>query len=291
MPATSFLALDCGGTKCRARLEADDGAVLAEPVGGPANWAATPRNELITNLTQVLSGIDEVGTGVICMAGILTAQDKLDAEALLASIVPGRWHAFPDTLSSLAACNDPNAVCVISGTGSGVCSFDSANQMVKSGGGGPMISDCGSGFFAGRTALARFLVAGAELPHLFDKLDATYGPGGVSTWLAEIYRRPSPQAEIAQVGSWVAALATDGNEPCQSILGEAMQPLADLTLEHMRNQGFPERQFKVFLSGGFWEASHYVPKIFGIYLRMPTYCPPLTPIEGAMKIARSIHRK
>lgn len=287
MPSTSFLALDCGGTSSRARLEAEDGTLLDERAAGPANWAATPRTELCTNLSELLSGITEVKLGVICMAGVLTDKDKQEVSELLGSLIPCKWHSLPDTLASLAACDDPDAVCVLSGTGSAVCSYDATNQMVKSGGGGPLIADYGSGFYAGRTALARFLVSGAELPNLADKLDAAYGTGGVSTWLSNIYRQTSPQAEIARVGSMVANLATDGDESCQSILGEAMQPLADLTIAHMRNQGFPERQFKVFLSGGFWDASHYVAKLFGIYLQMPTYRPQLTPIQGAMKIART----
>ncbi len=287
MPAITLLALDCGGTRCRALAQSADGTIVAEREGGPANWAATPRHELQGNLKELLEGL-HADVGVVCMAGILTPEDKQELATLLNTFTPATWHAFPDTESSLAACDDPNAICVISGTGSGVCSYNDAHQMVKSGGGGPLIGDVGSGFHTGRTALSRFLVSGAELPRLQEKLDAEYGNGGIQTWLATIYATPSPQTEIAKVGSIAAALATDGDETCQSILAEAMQALADLTLQHMHAQGFPERQFKIYLSGGFWEASPFIPKLFTMLLRTPTYRPRLSPLQGAMKLAQSL---
>lgn len=288
MTEPTFLAIDCGGTRSRVLLEAEDGSVLVERENGPANWAATPRHELAENLKQLLEGLPTPRSAGVFMAGLLTEGDRAELTTLLNGFSPAHWNAFPDTMSSLAACDNPDAVCVISGTGSGICSFDSSHQMVKSGGGGPLIGDFGSGFYAGRVALARFLSPEPELPDLAERLEAEYGPGGLSAWLSKLYAMPSPQAEIAQIGSLVASLATEGNEACQGILADALQPLANLTLDHMRSQGFPERPFRVYLSGGFWEASHYVPKLFGILLRLPTYRPPLTPLQGAMKLVRSL---
>lgn len=284
--------MDCGGSSSRALIQDANGSVLMETKSGPANWAATPVADLSAHIHLALSNAPKIDFAAICMAGVLTEDDQAEVTNIVQSACQVKvCHVYPDSMASLASCDDPNAVCVISGTGSLVCSFDDSNQLVKSGGGGPLVGDYGSGYWAGRTALARFLF---PRPDTFvqSKLPAwladRYGSQDFSVCLSQIYRTASPQAEIATIGSAVAKLATDGDETAQSILADAMQPLADLTLEHMRSQGFPQRKFKVYRTGGFWTASHYVVKYFEILLRLPTFEPTLTPLDGAMKLARKL---
>ena len=278
----------------RSLVQTAVGEALFEGRSGPANWAATPRDELTSHLREALAGAPSIDHAVVCMAGLLTAQDRAEVCELIKALThASTCEAHSDAMASLASCDDPNAICVISGTGSLVCSFDESHQMVKSGGGGPLIGDYGSGFWTGRTALARFLFPRADAfgnSKLPEWLKQEYGSGDISVCLSQIYRTSSPQAEIARVGSVVASFATDGDETAQSILADAMQPLADLTLEHMRSQGFPARKFKIYRTGGFWSASHFVVKYFEILLRLPTFEPPLTPIQGAMKLAQDTQK-
>ncbi len=290
-PSDLLLAFDCGGSSSRSRIETVSGVLVHEGSSGPANWASSPRDLVREHMSQCLQGFSgHVAHATVCMAGILTEQNRLDCQALVTEIAKcDQVRAVPDYYASLAACDDDNAVCVISGTGSLVCSFEDSNQVVKSGGGGPLLGDWGSGFWAGKTALGRFLYArehNAPPESLRTSVAKLFGSADINEVLSILYRRPSPAAELAKLGSDVAALADEGDEFAQSILVDAMQPLAELTIEHMRNHGFPQRRYKVYRAGGFWKASHFVTKFFEVQLHLPTFEPPLSPLEGAMKLTR-----
>ena len=290
------LALDCGGSTCRARFVDTAGAILHEGKSGPANWSSTPRQSLLSHLREAVEGGPKPDFALACMAGLLTNRQKAEASDALAEISGApRAMAVPDYVASLASCDDPNAVCVVSGTGSLVCSFDESHQVVKSGGGGPLLGDWGSGYWAGRTALGRFLFPrehAAPSPEVRSALSEVFGSDEINECLAAIYQAEGPPApKVAAFGSVIARKATEGDEYCQSILADAMQPLADLTIEHMRQQGFPQRKFKVYRTGGFWEASHFIPKFFEMLLHLPTHVPPLSPLEGAVRIAQQYGEK
>lgn len=280
---------DCGGTSSRFQVTDAAGTVLFESKSGAANWASTPREVLQTHLRTLCIGAPEVQSAAVCMAGLLTDEDKSEVNDFVSGILPGaRISTFPDYAASLAACDDPDAICVISGTGSLISSFGE-NGIVKSGGGGPLLGDVGSGFWAGKMLLTEWLIPSqreriseAALGCVQKILGATDEPGVV----AAVYRNRTPGGQLlAQVGGELARAADAGDEYCQGILGSSMQPLADLVHDHMRHQGFPERKFKIYRAGGFWDASPMVIKFFESWLRMQTYAPPLSPLEGAVRLA------
>lgn len=285
------LGIDGGGTSVRARAVDTSGEVLFEGKSGSANWASTPRHEFIEHLREALSGCPKVNLVAGCFAGILTQKDREGCGEVLRSILPdAAIEVRPDFHASLASCDDPDALCVVSGTGSLVCCFN-GDQVTKSGGGGPVLGDWGSGYWAGRTALGRLLFAREESPAsegMKRALVAEFGSADINEVVATIYREGPPAPRVAKLGSRIAAEATEGDETCQGIIADAMQPLADLTIEHMRQNGFPQRKFKVYRTGGFWDASPFVIKYYEVQLRLPSYLPPLTPLEGAVRLAQRI---
>lgn len=280
---------DCGGTSSRLQVCDPTGKVIFESKSGAANWASTPREVLHTHLRTLCSDAPKISTAAVCMAGLLTDQDKSDLKGLVSELLPdAEVIPYPDYAASLSACDDPDAICVISGTGSLISSFG-VNGIVKSGGGGPLLGDVGSGFWAGKVLLTEWLIPSqrerispAALECVRKVLGANDEPGVV----AAVYRNRTPGGQLlANLGGELARAADAGDEYCQGILGSAMQPLADLVHDHMRHQGFPERKFKVYRTGGFWDASPMVIRFFESWLRMQTYAPKLTPLEGAVRLA------
>jgi len=289
-PQMTVLALDCGGSSIRSRIVDSDSSVVFEGASGPGNWASTPRETLQANLLQSLENSPKPDFALVCMAGLLSPQDREQASQLVRELSGARKSlAVPDYYATHASCSDPDAVCVLSGTGSMVCSARPDGTIAKSGGGGPLLGDWGSGYWVGRTALGRYLFPrdSAQPPESITATLAQVAIGAsLDEMIASLYQEDRPATAIARFGSMVAQLATAGDEYAQGVIADSMQPLADLTIEHMRNEGFPQRKFKVYRTGGFWDASHYVVKYFEVLLRLPTHPPPLSPLEGAVLLAQ-----
>jgi glucosamine kinase len=161
-----FIGVDGGGTQCRARLQNEAGATLAEGIGGRANIRLDPGLAMRSILTAcrgaiAAAGIDEnVITGVHAGLGLAGAGQKHALE---------RFAAEPHPFASICIETDAYAAwlgafggedggVIIVGTGScGLAVVRGRETYV--GGGGSVISDEGSGAAIGREALRRALWA------------------------------------------------------------------------------------------------------------------------------------
>jgi glucosamine kinase len=161
-----YLAIDGGGTRCRARLCDAVGNRLAESEGGPAN--------IRTGLDQAFASIDRAA--LACLQQVnLTARDYPRITACLAlagatepvELAAAERRALGFGRTILTA--DAHAACVgahqgndggvaIAGTGSIGWAIVRA-QSYRIGGWGSEISDEGSGAWLGRETLRRVLLA------------------------------------------------------------------------------------------------------------------------------------
>jgi glucosamine kinase len=283
------LGMDCGGSSTKVLVLDETGQRVFEGSSGPANWLSTPRESLKAHWEEAMVGCPTVDSAVVAMAGVMGDSDRREAAALFREKFGDcRIRVEPDYVAALAACDHPDAICVISGTGSLVSSWHS-NQVVKSGGGGPSIGDWGSGAYTGKCALARLILPGAVFEpksRLGDAIRATFQCEDLGGAFKMLYSSPSQGRILGELGSKIAQAATDGDEVCDSILSESMAPLADLTIKHMFENGFPERKYKIFRAGGFWDASSLVIKYFEIQARIQTHPILLSPVEGAARLAQ-----
>lgn len=281
------VGLDCGGSSTRAEAILLDGTVAFEGTGGPSNWASTPRDQLKESLASALAGVPNFESGVCAMAGILTESDADGAKAIFTELGYENFEVVPDFHASLRACNSEDAVCVISGTGSIISSFYEGS-VVKSGGGGPLLGDCGSGFYCGRLAIQKLLEPGcpAQFVEVIQPiLDEEFGTSAVNDVLAEIYRsRKAPAPKIARVGSKIAALATD-NEMCHEIVIANVELLVTQVKNHILCYPPINQLVKVFRAGGFWASSPVVREHFEVQLGLETAEIPLSPVRGASLLA------
>lgn len=161
---TLFLALDCGGTKCRARLTDMDGTTLGEGLAGPANAfigldavfkeiiKATNQATQAASLSDISLSTIYVGLG---MAGL--SSGRLREELAHYPHPFARIRAETDGhTAQLGAFNGGDGAILISGTGS--CGYAIVGgQIIVKGGSGFNVSDHGSGAHLGRNALRRAL--------------------------------------------------------------------------------------------------------------------------------------
>ena len=158
-----FLGIDGGGSKCRARIRDDTGAIMGEAIGGSSNiyqdFDGAIAN-IIGAATQAAFVADisvstlHAGLGV---AGIVTSigSEKLQSAKLPFASVTADSDAY---VACIGAFSGENGGIVIAGTGSiGLGIVDGQRHMV--GGWGFQLGDHGSGAWLGHHAVRRAALA------------------------------------------------------------------------------------------------------------------------------------
>jgi glucosamine kinase len=158
-----FLGVDGGGSKCRARIRDESGALLAEAVGGASNIYQDFEGA-IANIVAAASEAAEAARLAITdlhaglgLAGIVTsvAAERIQAANLPFATVTADNDAF---VACIGAFSGDNGGIVIAGTGSiGLGLVDGQRHMV--GGWGFQLGDHGSGAWLGHHAVRRAALA------------------------------------------------------------------------------------------------------------------------------------
>lgn len=250
------MGLDCGGSSTRVRVCDAEGQILFEGRSGPANLASTPDSDLQNHLAEATIGAPRVDVACGCFAGLLTHRDAARAKQLLSPFTgEAELLAFPDYVASLWA--DPlSDLLVIAGTGSVVVSRQGSG-FTKSGAGGPLLGDEGSGFDIVRRALSRTLLSSQkiELSAAFrQSLGDAFGSEEPNEVIAAIYRAPSPARRVASLLPTLILDAAQGCGYATDALAEAQDALARRTADHLI-QHMPGRPvIRLTLAGGVWDA-------------------------------------
>jgi glucosamine kinase len=159
MTAPLFLGIDGGGTRCRARLETEDGRVLGRGLAGPANmrFGFEPTRDSImaaTRQTLAEAGLPEDELKNI-YAGIgLAGTGQLGARKALESWkhpFAGAWFEGDGYLAWLGAFGGGDGGIVVCGTGSIGITYK--GKTIRVGGYGFPVSDEGSGAHIGLNAI------------------------------------------------------------------------------------------------------------------------------------------
>lgn len=254
-----YLGLDCGGTSTRAVALDERGEVLFEGKSGPANWASTERDQLREHIVEALTGAPKADTVCGCFAGLLTPEDKASVEAMLKEVSGAdKALGLPDFHAALRASGPDATACVISGTGSLVFSRTNGD-VVKSGGGGPLLGDVGSAFAISREALRVALFGSPVVAAVSDRfrvaMQELFGTSDPSEVPARVYAEPSPARTVAKLAPIVARDAEAGEAYARIVVEDQMKQLAYILYGHLYTHHATTKPWRVFLSGGLWKIS------------------------------------
>lgn len=258
-----FLGLDGGGSKLQALAVDEAGRIVHEAEAGRANAASTPEAEFRQHVRQVNPGQVDVVSG--CFAGVLTAADRERVAGWLAAEWPGAVIAVrPDYHATWLACPEGTDVCVIAGTGSLVVSGH-GEEIVKSGGGGPLLADAGSGFAIGRSWLARHLLTlrDERTPEVKSAMAEVFGTEDRQEILAKIYAPGGGAGVVARFAGVAVREALDGDDDTDL---DSLLDLGVQVLNHVRETGWKRPDLNVAVAGGIWEADSRLLPWFGACL-------------------------
>ncbi|HUW60441.1 MAG TPA: N-acetylmuramic acid 6-phosphate etherase [Candidatus Bathyarchaeia archaeon] len=269
-----IMACDCGATGTRAGLYSEEGVLLSECAGGPANaieHGALHCATLIAGLGHTLATsvgverIDEAAAGV--SGGARPHLRGQIAEAAREMLGAGRVRVTDDLHPILFAnAGGLAAVVVTAGTGSSVLAQSEEGTSLIVGGHGRVLGDDGSGYgvavSALRAAANAFDGAGPET-ELVEVLPSAAGLDGfdqLAEWAADASKN-----EIAALAHGVVSAAVAGDKVAFGVIREQAGLLAGQALTAARRLGLPATT-PVFMNGSLFAESEFYANAFKLAL-------------------------
>lgn len=295
-----FLAIDGGGTKTECMV-GDERSVLASAVGGTikikkvGNEAAAKvlQSAIDDACKQANIRPDQFSRTCIGLAGSSIPEVSQWTRATLHQLVSGELILVNDTtIAHHAAFNGGPGVLVIAGTGSNVLGINEQGESARAGGWGPIISDEGSGFWIGRTAVAQSMRAhdAGRSTELLSAVTHAWGLGSREEVVAMANSNPPP--DFAALLPAVLQCADAGDALARDILSSAATELAQLAGIVIRKLWNGDGETHIALTGGVFAHSAQIRQMFSNAIQaerrgIQVNPKPVHPVMGALAMARS----
>ena len=265
MKEAAVLAVDAGGTWCRAALCSREGQILGFAQGGSCNYHSIGVEKATNTLAAVLNSLTkkqtvQVSCAVFALAGLDTKRDQTVLTSIVhnalsaANIAADRIYLDNDAMLTLkGSVGLDNGVIIAAGTGSIACGIAKDNQQVRVGGWGNLVGDEGSGYSIGKAAITYILKA----------YDGRERPSGISTAVLSkmsfadeddlvnwVYSPEYSVQQIAAIAPVIVKLAEEGDQQAIKIIEHVSQELEEMVLTVVRKLGLFDAPFKLIMSGG-----------------------------------------
>ena len=294
-----FLGIDGGGSKTSC-LVGDEKSVLGSGAAAGSNVVRvgeeSARRALREAIQQACESARvkpaEIQRACVGLAGAARPEVRNTVNRIIAEIISGDIEITGDMEIALeAAFGDDPGVIVIAGTGSIAYGRNAQGQIARAGGWGFAISDEGSGYWIGRTAVATAVREGEQTQDTC-LLKAIAKSWGITTHQqVVITANGTPAPDFAALFPIVLKAAEKQNKQAREVLTQAAKELVTLA-EDVLNRVFPDAtSVPVAMSGGVFAHSSQVREVF--YNRLSKEYPNvrliedvIEPVQGALQRAR-----
>jgi N-acetylglucosamine kinase-like BadF-type ATPase len=294
-----FLGIDGGASKT-ACLVGDEDSVLGRGTAGSSNLVRVGEAKARESLTEAIrqasaqAGITPAQITRTCLGMAGAARPKISqvAHRVMADLVSGGVEIVGDMVIALEAAFDGGpGVAVIAGTGSIAYGANAEAQVARAGGWGFAISDEGSGYWIGRTAVTSVMRAhdAGDRPLLVENI--------MKCWKVDAFEQlvlaanASPPPDFAALFPAVLS-AAEANDPwARDVLTRAGNELATLAKVVIRRVFAEGGKVPVAMSGGVFANSPLVRQFFYNSLRSEyseavVRDTVIEPVQGALALAR-----
>lgn len=295
-----FLAIDGGGTKTECVI-GDEQRVLGSAVGSTIKIKKVGNKTAAEALQSAIHDAckranvkpDEFSRTCIGLAGSSIPEVSQWTRATLQRLVSGQVLVVNDTtIAHHAAFGGGPGVLVIAGTGSNVLGINERGESARAGGWGPIISDEGSGFWIGRTAVAQSMRAhdAGRSTELLSAITHAWGLASREDVVAMANSNPPP--DFAALLPAVLQCADAGDALAREILSSAANELAQLTRIVVRKLWNGDGKIHIALTGGVFTHSAQIRQMFSNAIQaerrgIEVTPEPVHPVMGALAMARS----
>lgn len=294
-----FLGIDGGGSKTVC-LIGDEKSVLGSGMAGGSNVVRLGENSARQALHEAINQAcasanvtpSQIQRACAGLAGAARPEVHDVVHRMIAEIIPCPVEITSDMEITLeAAFGGGPGVIVIAGTGSIAYARNPEAQTARAGGWGFAISDEGSGYWIGKTAVATAVKEGEQSQDTC-LLKAIAKSWGVSTHQqVVIAANGTPAPDFAALFPVVQKAAEKQNKQAREVLTQAAKELVALA-EDVISRVFPDTDsVPVAMSGGVFAHSSQVREVF--YNRLSKEYPNVRliedvvePVQGALQRAR-----
>ena len=260
VPMRVFLGFDGGGTKTECVALDERARVVGRSKAGASNptrisfesAAKAVEDAADLALKQTGSRRDEVVSLCAGLAGTGKPENRERMNSLLSSAFPGAAvQILMDLELPLAAIKNGPAIVLIAGTGSAAIGRDSSGRVLRAGGFGRDVSDEGSAYDVGRSAIEDAMkqqsLIGKDSPlgsQILRELDCR-------NWTEVLERiAENRDAVYPRIFPVIAAAADSGDESARLLLSDAAQKLAALVRTLSEQLGLAAKDFALARAGG-----------------------------------------
>ena len=294
-----FLGIDGGGSKTSC-LIGDEKSVLGSGMSGGSNLVRLGENSARQALHQAIKQActaakvtpAQIQRACVGLAGAARPEVQDGVRRIIAEIIPGSLEIISDMEITLeAAFGEGPGVIVIAGTGSIAYARNAQGQTARAGGWGFAISDEGSGYWIGKTAVATAVKEGEQSQNTC-LLKAIAKSWNVTTHQQMVVAaNATPPPDFAALFPVIQKAAEKQNKQAREVLTQAGKELVILA-EDVISRVFPENDsVPVAMSGGVFAHSSQVREVF--YNRLSKEYPNvrliedvIEPVQGALQRAR-----
>ena len=259
------IGLDGGGTKTEAVILDQEGTVIASGTGGSANVTFVGYEVARQSIRDAISALaPKIDMSQVKTAGSCVMVGPGETEEILRQRgFSGRfyWFSEPAVAFRCAGLLSARGVAVVAGTGSCFRVCDGVKVKEALGGWGMAVSDEGSAFDIGLTAIkaaGRSLDGRGPKTRLLELLQKEAGSERFDVLLTTYCYPALKQREVASLAKVVTEAAKDGDEVAIQILASAGESLGKDTAHVAKRVYNRDDEFDIALSGGVFNAGDLV---------------------------------
>jgi N-acetylglucosamine kinase len=254
------LGFDGGGTKTECVLMDATGKFLARGVSGPSNpfrvGVESATREILKAAEVCLEEARVERNEVVAVGAGLAGTGKPDLKegmrTALAAAFPGAAiKIFTDLETALAGAGEGPVIVLVAGTGSAAMGRNGQNEIWRTGGYGPRVSDDGSAFDIGSRAVARAMKEREERGADSDLGAKILQQFECTSW-KELEERAALDADkiFPAVFPVVAVAADAGDLAAREILVHAAGELTALVIAVAEHSGMTRESIRILKTGG-----------------------------------------
>ncbi|PIR59157.1 MAG: hypothetical protein COU69_02105 [Candidatus Pacebacteria bacterium CG10_big_fil_rev_8_21_14_0_10_56_10] len=300
-----YLAVDGGGTKTKVLLVDAQGQTVGEGLSGPTSLTATSIGAASFNLNEAIRQAIErqpesgwrIRHAVMGLAGIDVPAEKQQAYKVFAEVT-GRYPIDTFTLVNdivialESGTDSPNAVALISGTGSNCFGRNDQGQTAKTSGMGYILSDQGSGYAIGLAVLQNVVKSfdGRGESTILERLTLEhFRVQQVEDLKTAVYNPVLTKTEIAALSKLCEQAFEAKDEVASAIFDEAIDELFLLVSTVVTRLGITGKHVECVLAGSITDIEYIQDRL---RQKLKTVCPQIRlvvpehqPVHGGVKLA------
>ncbi len=301
-----YIAVDGGGSKTKVLCADQDGNQVGEGLSGPTSLTATSIGAASFNLregvrqaTQEIPDDAQLVCLVMGLAGLDTPAEEEMAHRVFRDAVSHlkiqSFHLFNDIMIALESGSDnPNAVAIISGTGSNCFGRNEHGQTAKTGGLDFLLTDQGSGYNIGwhvlKAATKSFDGRGPKTV-LETLICDFFHVTSIDQLKTVIYNPTLSKTEVAELSKLCHQAYDDGDVVARKIIEYEIGELVIMINTVVNKLQLQHSQFDCVCTGGIITIPHIrqplTQKLHQSYQHVSIVFPEKDPVHGALKMALS----